>query len=133
MLEYLQNPDDGEEGDEGDGYDEGDEEPALLQPGGAGGAADDDDDLEPYPGEEGLQELWKEMQEVVSEGDIKRLEDELEGKQPEEQWKILMEVYEYLSEEQEQERQDFEEWQPTKAALEKEWKVTLTLEPYPSP
>ena len=129
VLEYLQNPDDGEEGDEGGEYDEGDEEPAPLQPGGAGGAADDDDDLEPYPGEEGLQELWKELQEVCSEDDIKRLEEELEGKQPEEQWKILMEVYEYLSEEQEQERQDFEEWQPTKAALEKEWKEMMSRVP----
>ena len=60
---------------------------------------------------------------MCSEDDIKRLEEELEGKQPEEQWKILMEVYEYLSEEQEQERQDFEEWSPTKADLENSWKV----------
>ena len=129
VLDYLQNPDDGEEGDEGGEYVEGDEDPAQAQAGGAGGAADDDE-LEPYPGEEGLQELWKELQEVCSEDDIKRLEEELEGKQPEEQWKILMEVYEYLSEEQEQERQDFEEWSPTKADLENSWKVA---NPNPNP
>ena len=47
-----------------------------------------------------------------------------------------MEVYEYLSEEQEQERQDFEEWQPTKADLENSWKVGSALsrsEPSPFP
>jgi len=130
VLEYLQNPDDGEEGDEVGDYDEGDEDSAPSQPGPAGGgAADDGDELEPYPGEEGLQELWKELQEVCSEDDIKRLEEELEGKQPEEQWKILMEVYEYLSEEQEQERQDFEEWKPAKSALEKEWKEMMSRVP----
>merc|ERR1719329_53277 len=67
--------------------------------------------------------------EVCSEDDIKRLEEELEGKQPEEQWKILMEVYEDLSEEQEQERQDFEEWSPTKADLENSWKEMMSRVP----
>ena len=62
---------------------------------------DEGEDEEPYPGEEGLQELWKELQEVCSDDDIAKLEEELEGKAPEEQWKVLTEVYDYLQEEQE--------------------------------
>ena len=42
---------------------------------------------------------------MCSEDDIKRLEEELEGKQPEEQWKTWLRCT-VLSEEQEQERQD---------------------------
>ena len=87
VLDYLQNPDDGEEGDEGGEYVEGDEDPAQAQAGGAGGAANDDE-LEPYPGEEGLQELWKELQEVCRRcrqmwGDVGRCR---------ELWKELQEV-----------------------------------------
>lgn len=126
VLEYLQNPEEGEEGDYGVGDDT---EGAPARPATAGGDGDEVEEMEPYPGEEGLQELWKELQEVCSEDDIKRLEDELDGKRPEEQWKILMEVYEYLSEEQERERQEFEAWQPTKAQLEKEWREMMARVP----
>eukprot|EP00320_Phaeocystis_rex_P009223 CAMPEP_0119070390 /NCGR_PEP_ID=MMETSP1178-20130426/37972_1 /TAXON_ID=33656 /ORGANISM="unid sp, Strain CCMP2000" /LENGTH=407 /DNA_ID=CAMNT_0007052221 /DNA_START=51 /DNA_END=1274 /DNA_ORIENTATION=+ len=127
VLEYLQNPE--EQGEVDDPLDdEGEEDSAAPQQSvsaGAGGEADGDDDIEPYPGEEGLQELWREVQEVCSEEDIKRLEEELDGKPPEEQWKILMEVYEYLAEEQEQERQEFEAWKPSKKELETDWQELM--------
>ena len=74
VLEYLQNPEEGEEGDYGVGDDT---EGAPARPATAGGDGDEVEEMEPYPGEEGLQELWKELQEVCSEDDIKRLEDEL--------------------------------------------------------
>ena len=103
VLEYLQNPDE-EEGEEEEGEEEEGEEGGgggLRRRGGDVPPEDEGEDEEPYPGEEGLQELWKELQEVCSDDDIAKLEEELEGKAPEEQWKVLTEVYDYLQEEQE--------------------------------
>ena len=65
VLEYLQNPEEGEEGaPEGD---EGEERELERGGGDEGGGEEDDGEEgdEPYPGEEGLQELWKELQDVL--------------------------------------------------------------------
>jgi len=124
VLEYLQSPE-GEEGEEGEeGQDQGGEAPTGAQV-----QEEGDDEVEPYPGEEGLQELWTELKEVCSEDDVAKLEEELEGKAPEEQWKVLVEVYEYLQEEQEAEQKEFDAWQPTKEDLEVEWKEMMSRVP----
>tara|TARA_B110001452_G_scaffold264514_1_gene267630 strand:+ start:362 stop:1495 length:1134 start_codon:yes stop_codon:yes gene_type:complete len=131
VLEYLQNPEDGEDDEEDD------EEGVGRGQGGPSGVADDDEEgeeegeegLPEYPGEEGLQNLWQEIQEFCSEDDIARLETELEGKPPEEQWNVLVEVYDYLSEEQEKEAEEFEAWQPTPKELEAEWKELMKQVP----
>ena len=127
VLEYLQNPEEGGEDDEED--DEG--------RGGPSGAGDEEEEGEEegeegmpeYPGEEGLQNLWQEIQEFCSEDDIARLEKELEGKPPEEQWNVLVEVYDYLAEEQEKEAEEFAAWEPTPKELESEWKELMKQVP----
>merc|ERR1719421_2235768 len=110
-MEYLQNP------DEGEGEEDGGEE------------GEDQGPDEPYPGEEGLDELWKEVVEMCNEEDVERLEEELKGKPPEEQWKLLLDVREYLLGVDEEERQAFEEWKPTMKELNGEWKELLKRVP----
>ena len=77
VINYLESPgDEGEEGEEGEG-----------------GAAD-----EPYPGKEGLEQLWNEVVDLCAEEDVPRLEEEVKDKTPEEQWKILLDVRTFLLE-----------------------------------
>lgn len=113
VMDYLQNPPEEEGGEEG--ADQGQE--------GAEG-----EDL-PYPGQEGLQELWKEVTELCNEEDIDRLEEELKGKTGEEQWNTLLDVREYLLNGDEEEQQAFADWQPTGPELDTEWKQMLKRVP----
>lgn len=83
----------------------------------------------PYPGEEGLQTLWKEVTDLCNEEDIDRLEDELKGKTGEEQWNILLDVRDYLLNGDEEEQQAFAEWNPSTSELETEWKQMLKRVP----
>ena len=109
VMDYLQNPPD----------DKGEE-----------GAADEGEEGDPpYPGEEGLQALWKEVTELCNEEDIDRLEDELKGKSGEEQWNILLDVRDYLLNGDEEEQQAFGEWNPSTSELESEWKQMLKRVP----
>ena len=106
VMDYLQNP------PEEEGQEEGGEE----------------DDL-PYPGEAGLEELWKEVCNLCNEDDIDRLENELKGKAGEEQWNILLDVRDYLLNGDEEEQAAYGEWQPSLGELEKEWKLMLARVP----
>ena len=87
---------------------------------------------DPYPGEEGLQELhemvtelWKEMTEEGAEElkeelmGVEELKEELMGKTGEEQWNILLEARDHL----------VNEWKVSPVELEQEWKQTLAQVP----
>lgn len=89
----------------------------------------DDDADPPYPGEEGLQELWAEVTDLCNEEDIDRLEEELKGKSGEEQWAILLDVRDYLLNGDEDEQAAYADWKPTLSELEKMWKEMLKRVP----
>ena len=109
VINYLERGEEGEEGEEELGEEEeGDEE---------GGGGDD----EPYPGADGLEKLWNEVVEICAEEDLPRLEAEVKDKQPQEQWKILLEVRDFLVNGDAEERAAFEEWNPTVRELDDEW------------
>jgi len=110
VLEYLNNPD-GEEG--------GGEEPMN----------DGEEGPPPYEGEEALQELWKDVVEMCNEQDVPNLEDELKGRAPEEQWRMLLEVRDYLMHGDEEEREAFANWQPSLTEIEREWAKLLKRVP----
>ena len=78
-------------------------------------------DDEPYPGADGLEKLWNEVVEICAEEDLPRLEAEVKDKQPQEQWKILLEVRDFLVNGDAEERAAFEEWNPTVRELDDEW------------
>ena len=69
------------------------------------------------------------MLEICAEDDVPRLEEELKGKAPEEQWKILLEVRDFLINGDAEEQQAFNEWQPTVAELDAEWKGLMDRVP----
>ena len=58
-----------------------------------------------------------------------RAHQEVKDKAPEEQWRILLEVREYLLEGDEEERQAFESWAPTEADLDAEWRGLMARVP----
>ena len=109
VISYLES-NEGEEGEEG-----------AADGGGAG--------AEPFPGGEGLEKLWQEVLEICAEDDVPRLEEELKGKAPQEQWKILLEVRDFLINGDADEQQAFNEWQPTVAELDGEWKALMDRVP----
>ena len=134
VLDYLEQGEEeamGEEGEEGEGGAQG-----GGARGGDGGDAgdggdggDDEADYEPYPGPEGLDGLWKEVLDLCAEEDVPRLEEELKGKRPEDQWKTLLEVRSFLLEGDEEEKLAFEEWQPTASELDAEWQGLMAQVP----
>ena len=90
----------------------------------AEGAADADLEVPPYEGPEALSRLRAEVFEMCIEEDVPRLEQELDEKSPEEQWRLLFEVRDYLEGDPE-EQAAFDEWQPSARELEAEWRQML--------
>ena len=58
--------------------------------------------------------------------DLPRLEGELADKPAEEQWRILLEVRTFLLEGDQEEQQAFNEWNPSAADLEAEWRQMMS-------
>lgn len=109
VMEYLNNPEgEGEGGEEGE---EGQEE------------------YMPYEGEEALEGLWTEVVEMCNEEDVPALDEELRDKPPDEQWRILLEVRDYLINGDAEEQAEFNAWEPSPQELEGEWKVLIKRVP----
>jgi hypothetical protein len=115
VLNYLEGEGGDEEGEEGEeGQEYGDDDAANA---------------EPYPGPEGLEKLWTEVVDLCAEEDVPRLEEEVKGKAPEDQWKILLDVRAFLLEGDEEEMAAFDEWRPSLADLSAEWRELMTRVP----
>ena len=117
VINYLESGEEemqGEEGGEEDG-----------QGGGGGGGAPE----EPYPGKEGLERLWNEVLELCAEEDVPRLEEEVKDKLPEEQWKILLDVRQFLLDGDPEEQAAFDEWNPSVKDLDREWQGLMARVP----
>eukprot|EP00316_Scyphosphaera_apsteinii_P004626 CAMPEP_0119297972 /NCGR_PEP_ID=MMETSP1333-20130426/174_1 /TAXON_ID=418940 /ORGANISM="Scyphosphaera apsteinii, Strain RCC1455" /LENGTH=516 /DNA_ID=CAMNT_0007298947 /DNA_START=107 /DNA_END=1657 /DNA_ORIENTATION=+ len=116
VMDYLNNPDEAEgEGEARDGD--------------AGGGKEEDETNLPYQGREALDELWKEVTEMCNEEDVPNLEEELKGKEPEEQWSILLDVRDYLINGDQEEQEAFSKWNPSLKELETEWRQLLKRVP----
>mmetsp|Transcript_50553 Transcript_50553/g.131527 ORF Transcript_50553/g.131527 Transcript_50553/m.131527 type:complete len:514 (+) Transcript_50553:32-1573(+) len=122
VLEYLRNPQEGE-GEDGE---------------------DGPTDLGPYESEEQLQKLYEIVRSMCVDEDLPRLEEEIKGKGPEEQWRILCEVRSYLLGEgggeegdegeegddmTEEEAAAFDAWKPSAAELASEWRTLMQRVP----
>ena len=122
VLNYLEGGGEEEEGEEG-----GEGDPNADPD---GGAEDDlDAEYEPYRGEAELQKLWAEVVGLCASEDVPRLEEEVKGKAPEEQWRVLQDVRTYLLEGDDDEQAAFDEWQPTIGDLDAEWAALMERVP----